>query len=71
MPAELETGTSTFVAVERRVLQELRAVAARLYSEDRMNGDEMRDLAHAITGALDQAIELPDAGDHDRPGGEE
>lgn len=66
MPAPLETGTSTFVAVERQALQRLRSVATRLYTERRMNGDEMRDLAHAITAVLDQAIDLSESAYQDR-----
>jgi len=56
--ADLETGSSVFVAVERAALQRLREVATLLYSEQRLNGDQMRDLAHAITAVLDQAIDL-------------
>jgi hypothetical protein len=58
--SDLITGTATFVAVEREQLRRLIAVAARLYTERRMNGDEMRDLAHTITAVLDQALDLPD-----------
>jgi hypothetical protein len=73
MPAPLETGTSTFVAVERQAMQRLRSVATRLYAERRMNGDEMRDLAHAITAVLDQAIDMPESACQDRvdEGGED
>lgn len=58
---DLETGTTLFVATERAQLRRLRAVATRLYSEDRLNGDQMRDLAHTITSVLDQSIDLPDS----------
>lgn len=58
--ADLETENTTLVAVERAQLRRLRVVATRLYSERRLSGDEMRDLAHAITGVLDQAVSMPD-----------
>lgn len=48
-----------FVMIEREQLGRLVHVAKRLYTEQRMNGDEMRDAAHTITGVLDQAIDYP------------
>ena len=38
--------------VEPRHLVDLRAVAARLYTENRMTADEMRDAAQVIMGAV-------------------
>lgn len=58
---DLDTGTTPFVIVERVQLRRLRAVATRLYSENRLGGDEMRDLAHTITSVLDQSLDLPEA----------
>lgn len=58
--ADLEQHDSQFVVVERAQLKRLRAVATRLYTEDRMNGDEMRDLGHTITSVLDQALTMAD-----------
>lgn len=55
---DLEKGTTQFVAVERAQLARLRRVASRLYTEERMNGDEMRDLGHTINAVLDQALDL-------------
>lgn len=51
-----------FAALETGQLDRLRAVAKRLYTEDRLNGDAMRDLAHVITSVLDQTIGMPDSG---------
>lgn len=56
MAADLEKDDTQFVVIERAKLRRLRAVASRLYTENRMNGDEMRDLAHTITAVLNQAI---------------
>ena len=51
-----------FVGLEATQLDKLRAIAKRLYSENRMNGDEMRDLAHAISSVVDQALPMPESG---------
>lgn len=59
--SDLETGTSTFVVVERTQLARLRRIATRLYSEMRVGGEEMRDLGHVITAVLDQAFDMPDS----------
>ena len=56
--ADLESGVTLFVAVERESLKRLRRVASALYREDRLSGDQMRDLAHTITSVLDGAIDL-------------
>ncbi len=42
-------------------LKLLRRVATRLYSENRLNGDEMRDLAHTLTAICDtcDVLEIP------------
>jgi len=41
--------------IESAHVERLRAVASRLYTEQRLNGDEMRDLAHAIMTVVDFA----------------
>jgi hypothetical protein len=56
--AELETGKTLFVTIERVELARLRKIAIRLYREERLNGDEMRDLGHVITAVLDQAFDM-------------
>lgn len=40
-------------------VRRLRRVAKRLYTEQRMDGDQMRDAAHAITAAVDFCKEMP------------
>ncbi len=47
-------------AIEGAQLRRLADVALRLFTEQRMNGDQMRDAAQVIEAALDQAIEIPD-----------
>lgn len=49
-----------FVVIERDQLARLRRVATLLYREERLNGDQMRDLGHTITGVLDSAIPFDD-----------
>ncbi len=39
-------------------LSTLKRVASRLYTENRLNGDEMRDLGHALTAVHDTCIQL-------------
>lgn len=56
--AEIQT---QFVVIEREQLARLKAIATKLYREDRLNGDEMRDMGHTITGVLDQALPFEDA----------
>jgi hypothetical protein len=51
-----------FVVVERAWLAKLKQLATRLYSKKRMNGDEMRDAGHLLTGLVRSAISLPDEG---------
>jgi hypothetical protein len=67
-----------FVALETAQLDKLRAVASRLYTENRLGGDEMRDLAHALTSVVRSALDMPENGvlvvapqtcDHPRCGG--
>jgi hypothetical protein len=50
-----------FYAIEEGDLAKVRGVAKRLFTETRMNGDEMRDAAQALDYVLRQAgeIELP------------
>jgi hypothetical protein len=46
--------------IESGMLERLRRFATRLYSERRLNGDEMRDMAHGLLGIVDSAIDVPD-----------
>lgn len=50
-----------FYVIEEGELAKLRSVAKRLFTENRMNGDEMRDAAQALDYVVRQAeqIELP------------
>ena len=41
--------------IEAGHLEQLKALAKRLYTEQRMNGDEMRDAGHAITAIVRSA----------------
>lgn len=45
--------------VEEGQLRKLERIAKRLYTENRMNGDEMRDAAHAISSIVSVAREMP------------
>jgi hypothetical protein len=45
-----------WLLIEAEALRKLRAVATELYKEDRLNGDQMRDLAHTITSVLRSAF---------------
>lgn len=45
--------------VEGRLLQRVANVAGRLYTENRLVGDEYRDLAQALDSAVEGAFELP------------
>jgi hypothetical protein len=49
-------------AIERHQLAQLAQLATRLYSENRMNGDEMRNAAQLLDSVVRGAIELPDDG---------
>ncbi len=49
-----------YVMVERGMLERLRRFATRLYSERRMDGDEMRDMGHGLLGVVSSAIDVPD-----------
>jgi hypothetical protein len=46
--------------IERGMLDRLRRYATRLYSERRMSGDEMRDIAHGLLGIVSSAIDVPE-----------
>lgn len=50
-----------FYAVDEDQIARLRAVAKRLYTEERLDGDGMRDLAHTIASVTQVAgeIEVP------------
>jgi hypothetical protein len=50
-------------AIERHEVERLKRLARRLYTEDRMGGDEMRDAAQLLDYIADHAIPL------DEPGG--
>lgn len=52
-------------AVEGHLLQRVANVAGRLYTENRLVGDEYRDLAQALHTAVDGAFELPEETDAD------
>jgi len=52
-------------AVEGHLLQRVASVAGRLYTENRLVGDEYRDLAHALNSAVEGAFELPEETDAD------
>jgi hypothetical protein len=45
-----------FVVIERDQLARLKRIATQLYREERLNGDQMRDLGHTITSVLDSAL---------------
>jgi hypothetical protein len=50
----------TYVMIDAAWLNKLRSIATKLYREERLNGDEMRDMGHALTGLASSAIEVPD-----------
>jgi hypothetical protein len=56
----MPTRRAEYVMIESRMLERLRRFATRLYSEQRMNGDEMRDMAHGLLGVVNSAIDVPD-----------
>lgn len=49
-----------FAIIERSQLERLVAVAKQLYREDRLDGDQQRDIAHTIMSVLDQALPMPE-----------
>ena len=53
-----------FVIIEREQLARLKKIATQLYREDRLSGDQMRDMGHTITGVLGSALPF-DATDAD------
>lgn len=53
MFSELQT---RFVIIELEELARLKRIANQLYREERLNGDQMRDMGHTITSVLDRAI---------------
>jgi len=55
---EPENRTSRFYAVEHHTLDRLHALALRLYSEQRMDADQMRDAAQMLDGIVEQARNL-------------
>lgn len=48
-----------FFAIDDEQLKKLKAVASKLYTENRMNGDEMRDLGHTITQVVRECEAIP------------
>lgn len=48
-----------FYYIDEDQLRKLKAIATRLYSERRMNGDEMRDAAHLISAIVRVAEQIP------------
>jgi hypothetical protein len=46
--------------IDEAALLCLRLVGTRMHSETRLNGDEMRDIGHALHGIVRTAIEVPD-----------
>lgn len=48
---------------KRRIERETK----RLYTETRMDGDEMRDMAHRLTGMIACAFDLPEDVDPPKP----
>jgi len=57
-----ETTETVYVMIERGMLERIKALATRLHSENRMNGDEMRDAGHLLTAVVEAAIDVPDEG---------
>jgi len=53
--------------IEERAIDRLRKVARRLYKEDRLTGDQMRDLAQTIDSALSDAFKVEIQKDDTRP----
>ena len=53
--------------IDSNELALLRRVASRLFTEDRLSGDEMRDLAQALDTLTRRVAELPvETEEHDR-----
>lgn len=50
-----------YIAIEPNHLERIRTVMRRLYSEDRMNGDQMRDAAQQLQVVIDRAIPFDSA----------
>jgi len=47
-----------FFMIDEGQLAALKKIASRLHTEDRLNGDEMRDLGHAIAAIVKATSEL-------------
>lgn len=54
-----ETGPTKYFLVSEGQLAGLERIAKRLYTEQRMDGNQMRDAAHGIMGLIDSARQLP------------
>ena len=53
-----DTDPHALMAIEQWHVSALRALAAQLFSERRMDGDAMRNAAQLLTSIADQAIPL-------------
>ena len=47
-----------FVGISREKLERVRAVMLRLYTENRLDGDTMRNLAQSLEVVLDEAFPI-------------
>jgi hypothetical protein len=56
----LEDQPGMFAVIEREQLKRLAAIASQLYREERLNGDQQRDMGHIIMAVLDTALPMPD-----------
>lgn len=55
----LTENTTKYFLVSEGQLAGLERIAKRLYTERRMDGNEMRDAAHSIMGVVNSARQLP------------
>ena len=51
--------TSEFFAIDAKQLEALEIVTRRLYTEDRLTGDEMRNLAHVLEAIVRVVKQMP------------
>lgn len=56
-----EAGAQKDFLISQAQLETIKRIAARLYTERRLNGDEMRDLGHALTAIYSccSQLEIP------------
>jgi hypothetical protein len=50
---------ASYYMIDSEQLAKLRAIAARLYTETRLTGDEMRDIGHALSSIATVCEQLP------------